>query len=194
MKKIILLLVLFVRFQFFYGQTVSYEDFKSIIPYLQIEDWKMAFKESSRILSLAEKDTSEYKAIVLYMNIFSAAGMVSKEQMTFDELSKNIMKYQGQKIIMSGHQVTTEQGALKKLLFSVTDSTNEAFTSATNSKGTSIFCFEHFYLKDKVNTEDFKDAIVRCGGTLDKIEINPKKSLIWILRLTVKDAFARKTF
>lgn len=194
MKKIILLLVLFVRFQFFYGQTVSYEDFKSIIPYLQIEDWKMAFKESSKILSAAETDTSEFKAIVLYMNIFSAAGMVSKEQMTFDELSENIMKYQGQKIIMSGHQVTTEQGALKKLLFTVTDSTNEAFTSATNSKGTSIFCFEHFYLKDKINTEDFKDAIVRCGGTLDKIEINPKKSLIWILRLTVKDAFARKTF
>jgi hypothetical protein len=35
-------------------------------------------------------------------------------------------------------------------------------------------------------------SFVRCGGTLEKIEFNPNQSKIWIMRLTVSDAFIRK--
>ena len=120
--------------------------------------------------------------------------MVTENQMTYKELEKNVLKFQGQKIIMSAHPVTTKDGALRQLKFEVTDSTNTAFTSATNSAGENILCFEKFIFKDKINIDDFPEkSFVRCGGTLEKIETNPSKSLIWILRLTVTDAFARKT-
>ena len=83
--------------------------------------------------------------------------------------------------------------ALKQIKFDVSDTTNEALVTATNSKGTNILCFERFLFKDKINPDDFPDkTLVRCGGTLEKIETNPNKSMIWILRLTIKDAFARK--
>lgn len=113
--------------------------------------------------------------------------------MSYDELEKSVMKYQGQKIVMAAHPVSdSEESTLSQTHFSSTDSTNEAFTSAANSKGTSIHCFERFYFNEKINPEDFGDAPVRCGGILEKIETNPNRSKIWVLRLTVKNAFARK--
>lgn len=194
MRKILITAILCCGLIQSYGQTLTYDDFKSLIPYLKTEDWKSAFKESSKLLKSADKDTSEFHAIILYINIFSAAGMVTEEQMTYKELEKNVMKYQGQKIIMSAHPVTTKDGALGQLKFEVNDSTNTAFTSATNSKGVNILCFEKFIFKDEINLDDFPEkSFVRCGGTLEKIETNPNKSMIWILRLTVKEAFARKT-
>ena len=131
MKKILTLIILFAGLNQSFGQTLSYDDFNSLIPYLKTEDWKSAFKESSKLLKSTDKDTSEFHAIILYINIFSAAGMVTKNQMTYKELEKNVMKFQGQKIIMSAHPVTSKDGALSQLKFEITDSTNTAFTSAT---------------------------------------------------------------
>lgn len=193
MKKLSVTLILFFGLSQSYGQSITYEDFKSLIPYLRTEDWKTAFKESSKLLQTADKDTSDFKAIVLYINIYSAAGMVSAGQMTYKELEKNVVKFQGQKIVMSAHPVAHDNGgALNATYLTVNDTTNEAFTTATNSKETNILCFEKFYIKDKIIPEDFQTSAVRCGGTLEKIELNPNKSMVWILRLTVKDAFARK--
>ena len=193
MKNILTTVVLFLGLFQSYGQTLTYDDFKSLIPYLQTENWKSAFKESTKLLKSADKDTSEFHAIILYINIFSAAGMVTEGQMTYKELENNVMKFQGRKIIISAHPVTIKDGALRQIKFDVTDSTNAAFVAATNSKGTYILCMEKFTFKDKINLDDFPEkTIVRCGGTLEKIETNPNKSMIWILRLTVKDAFARK--
>jgi hypothetical protein len=193
MKILITIAALFIGLSQSYAQTLTHEDFKGLIPYLKIEDWKSAFEESSQFLKSADKDTSEFHAIILYINIFSAAGMVTENKMTYKELKKNIMKFQGQKIIMPAHPVTMKDGALRQIKFDVTDSTNEAFTSATNSKGSNILCFEKFLFKDKINLDEFPEkSYVRCGGTLEKIETNPNKSTIWILRLTITDAFARK--
>lgn len=192
MKGIFTTLVFILGLTMVQAQTISYEDFKGLIPYLKSENWRSAFQESSKLLKTANQDTSDFKAIVLYINIFSAAGMVTNGQMTYTELESNVYQFQGQKIIMSAHPLTIKDGALNCLKFSVTDSTNEAFASATNSKGTNILCFEKFYFKDKQNPTNFGNSFVRCGGTLEKIELNPNKSKIWVLRLTVKNAFARK--
>lgn len=192
MKKALTLLILFIGINQSFGQYLLYDDFKSLIPYLKAEDWKSAFNESSKLLKSTQKDTSEFHAIILYINIYSAAGMVTEKKMTYKELEKNVMKYQGQKIIMSAHPVTIIDGALNQIKFEVTDSSNTAFSCATNSKGTNIMCFEKFIFKDKINLDNFSEkSFVRCGGILEKIEMNPNKSLIWVLRLTVTDAFAR---
>jgi hypothetical protein len=193
MKKIFIAVMISLGIYTSYGQTLTYEDFKSLIPHLQKEDWKSAFKASAKLLDNSENDSSEFHAIIVYINIFSAAGMVTEKQMTYKELEENIMKFQGQKIVMSAHPVSTRDGALGQIKFDVSDSTNAAFTSATNAKGTNILCFEKFQFKDKIDLEDYPEkSFVRCGGTLSKIEFNPNKSTVWILRLTITDAFVRK--
>jgi len=141
MKKIFMTLILFLGICQSYGQTLTHEDFVSLIPALKEENWKSAFKESTKLLKRSEKDTTEFHSIILYINIFSASGMVSEGQMSYEDLEKNIMKFQGQKVIMPAHPVTTRDGALSQIKFEVNDSTNEAFTSATNAKGTNSLLF-----------------------------------------------------
>lgn len=176
------------------AQTVTHDDFNSLIPYLQTENWKSAFKESSKILkTTSNKEASDLRAIVLYINIFSAAGMVSEGQMSYKKLEKNVMKFRGQKIIMAAHRITTGRaGILNKTYLTVNDTTNTAFTAAANIKGVNILCFEKFLVKDKINVDKLQNRVIRCGGTLENIELNPNKSTIWILRLTVTNAFVRK--
>ncbi len=50
MKKALTLLILFIGINQSFGQDLSYDDFKSLIPYLKAEDWKSAFNESSKLL------------------------------------------------------------------------------------------------------------------------------------------------
>lgn len=193
MKKILITTILILCFFQANSQNLTHDDFVSLIPALKQENWKSVFKESTKLLKENENDTTEYHAIILYINIFSAAGMVSEGQMSYAELEKNIMKFEGQKVILPAHPVTTRVGALGQIKFEVNDSTNKAFISATNAKGFNILCFENISFKDKINLSDFpQKSLVRCGGTLEKIETNPNKSKIWILRLRIKDAFARR--
>jgi len=188
MKKIIFLFLLGTLNSL--SQTITHENFKSLIPYLQNENWSSAFKESEILLNNTEKDTSEFKAITIYINILSAAGMVTEGKMTYEELENKIMKFQGQKIIMSAHPIKKEKDS--SLNFTQLISSKEAFTIASNKKGINILCFEKAYFKDEINIPEFQDSLVRCGGILEKIEMNPNKSNIWVLRLIVSNAFARK--
>ncbi|GGH08208.1 hypothetical protein [Pedobacter zeae] len=191
MKKWLSLLSIIFCFIKSQAQTVSYNDFKKLIPYLQTEDWKNAYRISSDLLSSSEKDTSDYRAIVLYANILSASGMVTQRLMTFEQLEKAMSKHKGHRILFSSHPITQKEGSLNSVKFSDAKSAKDAFITATNKEGAHILCFENIIFKAPVNPASFNNSFVRCGGKIDKIEFNPNKSLVWITRLTIKDGFAR---
>ena len=105
-----------------YGQTVSDEDFHKVISYLKKEDWKSAFQKTSEILKLSSGDTSELKAVMLYMNIYSAAALVAEGKMSYKELTKNIKRFEGQKIVMAAHPVSaSEERTINQTYLSSTD-------------------------------------------------------------------------
>lgn len=193
MKKIPLLVILLLLIPKLYGQTLTYQQYKSLVPYLKSEDWKSAFNESNELLKVSENDTSDFHAIIVYINIYSAAGMIVENEMTYEELENNLHKHRGQRILMPVRPITTKPGSLNCVDIDIIDANCEAFTAATNSDGANILCFEKYILKDKINPDDYpSESKVRCGGILKNVEINPNNSLIWILRLTIEDAFIRK--
>jgi hypothetical protein len=174
------------------AQTLTNDDFYSLIPALEKEDWKTAFDQSSKLLRSGKGDSSDSHAKILYVNIFSAAGLVTLGKMSYGTLTKTVMKYHGSKVIMPFHPLSNDI-PLGATSLTVNDSVNEAFTSASNANGTSILCFETFSVKDKIDTLNFTEGIlVQCGGTLANIETNSNRSAIWVLRLTVNNAFIRK--
>ncbi|KRT16926.1 hypothetical protein ASU31_04365 [Pedobacter ginsenosidimutans] len=120
------------------AQTLSYEDFKKLIPLLEKEDWRNAYQQSEKLLISSKTDTSDFRAIILYANILSAAGMVTENSMSYKEIEKNLMKYKGQKIIFSSHPITEKEGSLNCVQFSDPKLAASAFITATN--GVSIFC------------------------------------------------------
>ena len=95
MKIILTLIIPLIFGTTIYGQVISYDDFKTVIPFLQKEDFKGAFEKTSQLLNATEYDSSDLRGIVNYMNIFSAAGMVTLDQMTHDDFLKHANKYVG---------------------------------------------------------------------------------------------------
>jgi hypothetical protein len=176
-----------------YGQVITYDDFKSVIPFLQKEDFKGAFDKTSQLLSSTQNDSSDLRGIVTYMNIFSAAGMVTLDQMTHADFLKNANKYIRQRLVMSAHPcIDSSSQGYNSLKFVTTDGQLQGMTIAANNKKTNILCFEYFKYVDTINPSALIGKNVRCGGTLASVEVNPNSSKIWISRLHIDNAFARE--
>ncbi|MEI6852607.1 MAG: hypothetical protein WCL06_07170 [Bacteroidota bacterium] len=194
MKKLFLWGILIACLGNLQAQSLTSDDFHKLTPYLKAREWKSAFDQSSHMLKTHAKDTSDYHAKIVYINIFSAAAMVSESQMSYERLTKAVMKFVGQKIIMAYHQITYD--TTKVLGFTSiesNDTINQSFTAVCNEAGTNIYCFEICRFKDRVNLADYKEGdLVQCGGRLDILETNPCKSDIWILSMTLTQGFVKK--
>jgi hypothetical protein len=192
MKKIILTLALLVFAVASFAQKITEEQFKELVRLLDKEDWKTVYQNSGQLLKNA-KDDDELKPMVTYMHLLSAAGSVTIDQMSFSELKKIVAKFNGQKILMAAHTIAkSENDTMNKTLIEQTPKGSTGFTTATNSKGVNILCFEHFSFKEKVEAKDFENAFAMCGGVIESIEVHDSPMKIWILKIKVKDAFANK--
>ena len=193
MKTIWTLLILFAVSNNISGQVITHDDFTSIIPLMQKEDYKEAFKKTKKLLEEKQNDSSDLRAIVTYMNRYAAAGMVTADQMSFKDFTKNANKYIGQRIVMSAHPcIDSSKHGFNSLQFRYEDGVLHGSTTTSNSKGFNILFFEYFYYANTIYPEELIGENVRCGGILESIEVNPNKSKIWIARLHVSKAFARK--
>lgn len=176
-----------------FGQTITYDDFKTVIPYLQKEDFKGAYEKTSQLLESTKNDSSDLRGIVTYINIFSACGLVSLDQMSFETFEKNTRKFLGQYVVMSAHPcIDTTLRAFNSVQFHFKENGKfEGSTTTSNNQKTSILCFEYFEYAEDIVPSNFIGKNVRNGGILTKIEPNPNKSKIWIARLRIKNAFVR---
>jgi len=176
-----------------FGQEITYDDFKSVIPLLQKEDFKGAFEKTSQLLNATRNDSSDLRGIVTYMNIFSAAGMVTLDQLTHDEFLKQANKFLGQRLVMSAHPcIDSSSQGYNSLQFVSADGQLKGMTITANNKKTNILCFEYFTYAEPINTSELVGKNVRCGGTLASVEVNPNRSKIWISKLKIDKAFARE--
>ena len=192
MKFILTLLLPIIIATTAYGQVITSEDFRSVIPLLQKEDFKGAFDKTNQLLSSTQNDSSDLRGIVTYMNIFSAAGMVTLDQMTHADFLKNANKYIGQRLVMSAHPcIDSSSQGYNSLKFVTENGQMQGMTITANNTKTNILCFEYFKYSDPINPPEFIGKNVRCGGTLESVEVNPNKSKIWISRLHISNAFAR---
>ena len=65
-------------------------DFKSLIPSIEKEDWKYTFKRSGALLAWNPNDTSEMHAMMVYIRLFSGAGLVSKHKLSYKKLEEAV--------------------------------------------------------------------------------------------------------
>jgi len=190
MKKILVLLFIMSSATFF-AQELTHEDFKSIIPFLKTEDYKGAFNRSQELLNTTKSDTTDIRAQVSYMNIYSSAGMVTLKQMSHQEFEENLKKFIGKKLKMPGHPCldTITRAPFNSFQFLKNETGQlHGYTMVANKEKINILLFEYFNFKDKYNPEDFIGNNVRCGGILESYEVNPIKSLVCIERYLLSSA------
>jgi hypothetical protein len=189
MRPFFSILSTFILTTFVSGQVISYEDFKTVIPLIQEENYEGAYKKTTELLNSTKNDSSDLRGIVSYMNIFSAAGMVVQDQMTIQEFTNNTSKFVGQRIVMSGHPcVDSTKNSFNSLTFLKINDQLQGFTMAANSNKTNILCFEYYKFKLPVDPSAFIGKNVRCKGTLENFEVNPSPLKIWITRLHISNA------
>lgn len=193
MKKSILLLLCVLGLQMAQAQ-ITKEDYKSLIPHLQKEDWKAAYKASAKLLSNAQSDTSEYKQMVAYFNIYAAAGMTADGKMKREKLQELVAKFKGEKIFLAGHIASRDmRNTLNKTFISTGDATSSAVTSVTNSKLQPLM-LEQVTFNQKLDLEFYFGTTVRCGGVLSDFEINQDQAnKEWLVKLFVTEGFIRRT-
>ena len=169
---------------------ITRADFQQLIPDLEKEDWKTVYKKSGALLAANPSDSSEMHAMMVYIRLFSGAGLVSEGKMSYKKLETEVKPLVGQKILMAAHPYIKRDGALNATNFSKEGTKWKAFSAAANQSGTSILCFENFTLT-KAPLPFQEKSFIRCGGNLTSIEFNPNKSNIWIMRLNVEHGFVR---
>ena len=176
-----------------FSQKIPKTQWDSLLKNISQENFRSSAVQAEKyLLSFTKDDRSLEKALLVYVDIFSHSGMVSLKQETFDELKQNIELYIGQQAVLPGFPVSlTETPDFNKIHLYDTDTTT-GFVAASNAKANAVLCFCFFTFKKKLNTIEFLGRSVEAGGTIEKIEINQKKSLDWILRLTFKNAYIFK--
>jgi hypothetical protein len=191
MKNTGLLFCLFVFGMTASAQTVSYDDFRSLIPLMQKEDYNSAFKASDKILNATVNDSSNLRGIVTYMNLLASAGMVSKGDMKYEDFEKNAKKYIGHYVVMSAHPCIDSTKMAYNSVKLQPDETGEVkgTVTSTNQAATSILFFEYFDFEEPVDPSDYVGKNVRCGGILEDLKPNPNKSTLVIGRMYIKRAF-----
>ncbi len=193
MKKLFLLLLVSLCFTHAaFSQTIVYGNLKEILPFLEQEDYKGAYEKTDQLLKATVNDSSALRGIVTYMNIYSAAGMVSLDQMSYGKFKKVTEKFIGQFLIMPAHPcIDSTVNAYNSLQFVTNkDGKLEGMTMTSNSARTCILSFEYFDYTDPIVPADLIGKNVRCGGVLDSLETSPTKSKIWIVRLRLSHAMA----
>jgi hypothetical protein len=183
MKRLFTLLLVLTNLTLF-AQELTYEDFKTVIPFLQKEDFKGAFERTNELIKKSNNDTSDFRAQINYMNVYSSAGMVALDQMNYEEFENNIKRLVGEKFIMPGHPcVDSTAKAWNSFQFLKKDGEQQGYTMTANRTKVNILLFEYYKFGEKINPDDFVGSNVRCRGVLESFEINPNKSKIWIGRL-----------
>ncbi|MGB4772799.1 MAG: hypothetical protein WBP58_15145 [Chitinophagaceae bacterium] len=191
MKNTVLLICLFFFVKTAAAQTVSNDDFRSLIPFMQKEDYKSAFKASDKILNATVNDSSNLRGIVTYMNLLASAGMVSKGEMKYDDFEKNAKKYIGHYVVMSAHPCIDSTKMAYNSVKLQPDETGKVkgTVATTNQAATRILFFEYFDFEQPVDPSDYVGKNVRCGGILEDHKPNPNKTTVVVGRMYIKHAF-----
>ncbi len=176
-----------------FAQIINQNDLEQIFKALDDGEYKTAFKKSTDILNEPLNDSSEFRGIIVYANIISAAGLVSLNKMTHEKFLLTASKFVGQKIITPPYPcVDSGRVSFNSFGFRTDDAGLYGTVTSTNKTATSIFSFEKYKFAIFVIPGDYLEKYVSCAGILDSIEVNPNKSTIWISRITIRDTYLKE--
>ncbi|MBN1463000.1 MAG: hypothetical protein JXQ69_05535 [Paludibacteraceae bacterium] len=190
MKKLILSLLVVVSFSAMQAQ-ITDDDYKSLLPYLKAENWKGAYKKSTKMLKNVDDDSSENAALVRFVNFYSAAGMVKQGKMEFEKMKQIAQQWKGKNMLSADFVASMNpQNTLNKTFFSNFDGANKGFTTVTDKFGKIILFLEYDFVKS-IDPKALHGTIVSCGGVMNDIEVNPQMKTDWIIKIKVSNAFIR---
>lgn len=172
-------------------------DWKSLIDAIQVENWEKSAPLAGKYLALLKTENDKKQiARLRYILLYSLAGKIVKnsldnkssdETQTRAELEKKANEFLGKEFFMPSREVSRDcEGRLNYICRSK-QQPNILRVTATDHAGTSIYSFEYVRLKEYFNFLRNVGKDVILSGILKKVEFNPNKSNVWIMRLIFEE-------
>lgn len=157
---------------------------------LQGENWKEAFDLSSEYIeTLKNDDKADAIENLRYILLYSAAGSVSIDKMSYDDLEKQLPKVVGKKVALPFHPIGSDcHPPMFNYVCKSSGEDYDVMITTSNSTATTILAFEYIKLAKKFDFAKHDGELGAVVGTVYKIVPNPNKSRILIMRIFTKDA------
>lgn len=172
---------------------VSDADWRILIDAAQVENWeKSASLANEYLAKIKIENDKKQVARLRYILLYALAGKVVEASLAGKkpeeakgriELEKTANGFLEKEFFMPSREVARDcEGKLNYVCRSK-QQRNVLRVTATNQAGTAINSFEYVRLKEDFGILKNAGKQVILSGTLNKIEFNPAKSDVWVMRL-----------
>ena len=189
MKKILLIaFIYFLNPIQSFSQSITEQEWRNMIQFLDDEKWDSAGSISSRFLNRIEADTNYIiaAAILRYMHITSLAGMMNDDRkLSQEEAIKQVKGFEGLPIMLPIRMISKKLGFNYYNYNDESDSTLHCTNS--NKKNIAIFSFDKITLAEPLDKAKCEGKYARVGGYLKEITVEGLS--LPRFRLIIVDAF-----
>ncbi len=168
-------------------------DWRILIDAVQAENWEKSRSMAGGYLTKIKTENSKRQiARLRYILLYSLAGKIveassagkkPEEAKARIELEKAANGFLEKEFFMPSREISDDcEGRLNYVCRSKQQK-NVLRLTATNQAGTAIYSFEYLRLKENFSITENIGKEVILSGILKKIQFNPNKSNVWIMRL-----------
>lgn len=168
-------------------------DWRDLVDAVQSENWEKSAQLASEYLTKVKAENNKKQiARLRYILLYALAGKIvetsfagkkAEEAKARVELEKAANEFLGKEFFMPSREVSDDcEGRLNYICRSKQQA-NVLRVTTTNQAGTAIHSFEYLRLKQNFSIAENIGKEVILSGVLRKIEFNPNKSNVWIMRL-----------
>lgn len=168
-------------------------DWRILIDAVQAENWeKSASLAGGYLTKIKTENNKKQIARLRYILLYALAGKIVEasfvgkkpaEAKARIELEKAANEFLEKEFFMPSREISDDcEGRLNYVCRSKQQK-NVLRVTATNQAGTAIYSFEYVRLKENFSITESIEKEVVLSGVLKKIEFNPNRSNVWIMRL-----------
>jgi hypothetical protein len=117
---------------------VTDKQWQELLTAVGSEDWNAAVDRSLKCLMELKEDDDRLPRL-RYMVLYSAAGKVSKQEMSFDELDKLSQQFVGKKVVLPYREILPAGTNGFNLIIPPANSKGRVYVAASDKTGATIF-------------------------------------------------------
>lgn len=168
-------------------------DWRTLVDAAQSENWeKSASLASGYLTKIKTENNKKQIARLRYILLYALAGKIveaafankkAEETKARIELEKTAKGFLEKEFFMPSREVLDNCDCRMNYVCRSKQQANVLRVTTTSQAGTAIYSFEYLRLKQNFSITENIGKEVILSGVLRKIEFNPNKSNVWIMRL-----------
>jgi hypothetical protein len=168
------------------------EQWRQLLVAVSNEEWDAAFGLSTKLLrEMKQDDEAKRLPRLRYIHLYAAAGRVTEDRMSFEELEQALKDFTGKEVEMPYREITLECKGALNFICPADGAKDRLFVGASNKSGTSILAFEYIQLKEAFDAAKHEGEPASVGGIIQRIAPNPNKSRAIVMRIYVAEGYVK---